>query len=289
MINGGPIGVNFCGINNLKKILHSSPNIDYDEKQELINNMDLLKKKFVRISKNDIENVKHLMRVYGATYYDAPGEADELCAMLTIKGKVWACLSEDMDMFVYGCPRVIRYFSLLNHTIVLYDMKEILDKLGFTQKELREICILSGTDSGIDINWFKQINKKRSDYAFPHIDQDFDRNENYTCLVYLNSEEECSGGTGFFKNVYTDKFGITDKKSEIEYDNFNNNYPDSAEVGFDYWSPTKYWEMLDFVEMKPNRMVIFPAKYYHAAYHPKDSFYQFPRLSLVWWMENINK
>jgi len=132
--------------NNLKKILHSTPNIDYDEKQELINNMDLLKKKFVRISKNDIENVKQLMRVYGATYYDAPGEADELCAMLTIKRKVWACLSEDMDMFVYGCPRVIRYFSLLNHTIVLYDMKEILDKLGFTQKELREICILSGTD-----------------------------------------------------------------------------------------------------------------------------------------------
>jgi 5'-3' exonuclease len=132
--------------NNLKRILHSSPNIDYDEKQELINNMDLLKKKFVRISKNDIEKVKQLMRSYGATYYDAPGEADELCAMLAIKGKVWACLSEDMDMFVYGCPRVIRYFSLLNHTIVLYDMKEILDKLGFTQKELREICILSGTD-----------------------------------------------------------------------------------------------------------------------------------------------
>jgi 5'-3' exonuclease len=132
--------------NNLKRILHSSPNIDYDEKQELINNMDLLKKKFVRISKNDIEQVKQLMRAYGATYYDAPGEADELCAMLTIKGKVWACLSEDMDMFVYGCPRVVRYLSLLNHTVVLYNMTEILDKLGFTQKELREICILSGTD-----------------------------------------------------------------------------------------------------------------------------------------------
>jgi 5'-3' exonuclease len=108
--------------------------------------MDILKRKFINISKTDIANVKSLIRAYGATYYDAPGEADELCAMLTIKGKVWACLSEDMDMFVYGCPRVIRYLSLLNHTAVIYDMKGILENLGVTQKELREICVLSGTD-----------------------------------------------------------------------------------------------------------------------------------------------
>ena len=108
--------------------------------------MDLLKRKFVNISKKDIQIVKRLIRAYGATYYDAPGEADEICALLTIKGKVWATLSEDMDMFVYGCPRVIRYMSLLNHTIVLYDTKSILETLGISQKDLREICVLSGTD-----------------------------------------------------------------------------------------------------------------------------------------------
>ena len=96
------------------------------------------------------DNVKNLIRAYGATYYDAIGEADELCALLTVKDKVWACLSEDMDMFVYGCPRVIRYFSLLNHTAVLYDLNGILTSLGISQKELREICILSGTDYNIE-------------------------------------------------------------------------------------------------------------------------------------------
>jgi flap endonuclease-1 len=132
--------------NILKKKIEQNSNMDDIEKQEISNNMDMLKRKFVNVSKNDIENVKNLIRAYGATYYDAPGEADELCAMLTIKGKVWACLSEDMDMFVYGCPRVIRYLSLLKHTIVLYEMKGILSELGVTQKELREICVLSGTD-----------------------------------------------------------------------------------------------------------------------------------------------
>jgi flap endonuclease-1 len=132
--------------NNLKNKLQINENMDDIEKQEITNNMDMLKRKFVNVNKNDIEEVKNLIRAYGATYYDAPGEADELCAMLTIKGKVWACLSEDMDMFVYGCPRVIRYLSLLKHTVVLYEMKGILSELGITQKELREICVLSGTD-----------------------------------------------------------------------------------------------------------------------------------------------
>jgi len=138
----------------LKKQLDINENMDEVEKQEIISNMDMLKKKFVHINKADIERIKSLIRSYGGTYYDAPGEADELCAMLAIKGKVWACLSEDMDMFVYGCPRVIRYLSLLNHTVVMYDMKGILENLGISQKELREICILSGTDynSHVDNN-----------------------------------------------------------------------------------------------------------------------------------------
>lgn len=153
--------------------------IDDIEKQDIINNMDMLKKKFIYIKKSDIENVKRLIRAYGATYYDAPGEADEICVLLVLKNKVWACLSEDMDMFVYGCTRVIRYLSLLNHTIVLYDTKSILERLGITQKELREICVLSGTDYNYNIeesknvptlyktlSYFKKYHKDKSNLDF---------------------------------------------------------------------------------------------------------------------------
>ena len=150
------------------------------KKQDIVNNMDMLKKKFIYISKNNIEDVKNLIRYYGATYYDAPGEADELCALLVIKNKVWACLSEDMDMFVYGCTRVLRYLSLLNHTVVLYDTKEILDNLGISQKELREICVLSGTDYNYisdnnsknaptlykTLSYFKKYHNEKSDIDF---------------------------------------------------------------------------------------------------------------------------
>jgi len=139
--------------NNLKNKLETMKNEEHtseaEEKREIIATMDSLKKRFVYVNKEKIDKVKEMIRAYGLTYYDAPGEADELCAMLVIKKKVWACLSEDMDMFVYGCKRVLRYISLLHHSVVLYDTTKILEELGITLKEFREICVLSGTDYNI--------------------------------------------------------------------------------------------------------------------------------------------
>jgi flap endonuclease-1 len=135
--------------NQLKNALESADAIDEEKKEEIVTNMDALKKKFVYVNREQIEKVKEMIRAYGLTYYDAPGEADELCAMLVAKKKAWACLSEDMDMFVYGCRRVLRYLSLLNHNVVLYDTKSILQELGITLKEFREICVLSGTDYNV--------------------------------------------------------------------------------------------------------------------------------------------
>ena len=136
----------------LKKSLENNATYDDAEKQDIINTMDQLKKQFVNINRDKIELIKSLIRAYGATYYDAPGEADELCALLVLKKIVWACLSEDMDMFVYGCTRVLRYFSLINHSIVLYNMKEILGDLSMSHTEFKEVCILSGTDYNVHAN-----------------------------------------------------------------------------------------------------------------------------------------
>lgn len=126
------------------------------DKSDLVSEMELLKKKIIYLTKKQIANVKTLIHAFGATYYDAPNEADELCALLVLKNKAWACMSEDMDMFVYGVPRVIRYFSLLNHTIVLYNTCSILQELRMTQKEFSEVCILSGTDYNLS-NHSRQV------------------------------------------------------------------------------------------------------------------------------------
>jgi flap endonuclease-1 len=136
----------------LKMQLEIKDDMHDSDKQDIILAMAQLKKQMVQINKEKVEKVKTLIRAYGATYYDAHGEADELCALLVIKKKVWACLSEDMDLFVYGCVRVIRYFSLMSHTAVMYYMKGILQEIDMNQTEFKEICVLSGTDYNINAN-----------------------------------------------------------------------------------------------------------------------------------------
>ena len=90
--------------------------------------------------------MKHLLELMGIQYYECEGESDSVCAKMVQKKIAYACLSEDMDMFVYGCPRVLRYLSLLKSNVVLYDLPGILYKLGITFADFQDICVLAGTD-----------------------------------------------------------------------------------------------------------------------------------------------
>jgi hypothetical protein len=113
---------------------------------ELEETMTQLRKRFARLRECDIENVKELLVSFGFAIIDAEGEADVLCARLAIKKRVYACLSDDTDMFVYGCAVVLRHISLLNHSVVSYTMADILAEIGITQQEFKMMCVVNGTD-----------------------------------------------------------------------------------------------------------------------------------------------
>lgn len=108
--------------------------------------METLKKQFVRVSELDIRKSKEIMTAYGVEYIESQGESDHLCAFLVKHGFAWACVSDDMDMFLYGCPRVLRHLSLLNHEAIYYDTTQILTDLDMTQGMFNDIAILAGTD-----------------------------------------------------------------------------------------------------------------------------------------------
>ena len=113
---------------------------------ELAAEMEKLRRQFIRIHPNDIKEVKTLMELYGVEYVDAEGEADKVCVKMVLDKKAWACVSDDMDMFVYGCKRVIRNINLLQHTAIYYNLDNILRDLQLPLQDFREIMILSGTD-----------------------------------------------------------------------------------------------------------------------------------------------
>ena len=106
--------------NDLKQKLVGEP----EDKNEIVVEMEKLKKQFIRIKKESVDAVKSLMDACGVQHCDAPGEADQLCAKMVISKQAWACLSDDMDMFAYGCTRVMRHMSLMNHTVIFYNTNE---------------------------------------------------------------------------------------------------------------------------------------------------------------------
>jgi flap endonuclease-1 len=171
-------------IEEYNKLQNQLKNSEDSLKQDILSSIEQLKKQIVQINKDKIDKVKKLIRAYGATYFDAPGEADVLCALLVIKKKVWACLSEDMDLFVYGCTRVLRYFSLIGHTVVLYYMKGILEELNMSQKEFKEICVLSGTDYNMNANG--------------HTIRDNDKNNFHLTLKHFRKYKDIKSNLSFY-------------------------------------------------------------------------------------------
>jgi hypothetical protein len=122
-----------------------------------------------------------------------------------------------------------------------------------------------GENNAHRTNWFKQIKPKTSDWAQIH--QDGRTPGEFTMITYLNTEEECSGGTSLFKTMNT---------RDID-----------GHTGVNYWSkvPKEKLGKIINIEMKPNRTFIFKSDIPHAAWHPVDSFYDFPRHNIVFRLE----
>ena len=175
--------------NTLKEQLKTTHTTN--ESKEINYEMDALRKKFVRLTYSDIDNVKKLMDLCGVTYYQAEGEADKLCAKLVMTNEVYACLSEDNDMFVYGCQRVLRNLSLLNSTIVIYDLSCILQKLNMNLVEFKQVCVLSGTD--YNYNKCSTMTIVTAIQLFINYKNNNNKNDNfYTWLIENNSEVDLS-------------------------------------------------------------------------------------------------
>ena len=98
-----------------------------------------LKKQFVRITKEEWDFAKELIRSFGLTYIQAQHEADEMCAYLCNKGKCYACVSDDTDMLAYGCCRVLRQFSISFGTCFEYNCNELYKSMDVDKNLFKKL------------------------------------------------------------------------------------------------------------------------------------------------------
>lgn len=120
----------------------------------------------------------------------------------------------------------------------------------------------------------------------PHVDQSL-----CAFQIYLNNPEDCYGGTNFYRhkesgldvNVEYLDSNFKETESYLKFKDYfneenNNNYNtilDSRQIN------DSVWEVMQRVEMKYNRLVVYPSYIFHSAYIEKEWYQDTKRIGLV--------
>eukprot|EP00842_Homolaphlyctis_polyrhiza_P004933 jgi/Hompol1/5440/HPOL_001934-RA len=112
-------------------------------------NYDRFSRRTVKVTKEQNEECRRLLKLMGIPFVEAPCEAEAQCAALAKAGKVFAAGSEDMDTLTFGAPVLLRHltFSEAKKTpIAEFHTSKVLEEMELTNDEFIDLCILLGCD-----------------------------------------------------------------------------------------------------------------------------------------------
>mmetsp|Transcript_76008 Transcript_76008/g.215351 ORF Transcript_76008/g.215351 Transcript_76008/m.215351 type:complete len:398 (+) Transcript_76008:92-1285(+) len=102
-----------------------------------------------RVTKEQNEETKTLLRLMGVPVVEAPSEAEATCAALCRDGKVYAAATEDADCLTFGTKILIRNLMAAESQkkqILEVHLDRILEQLNVSMSQFIDFCILSGCD-----------------------------------------------------------------------------------------------------------------------------------------------
>ncbi|MBI2548939.1 flap endonuclease-1 [Candidatus Woesearchaeota archaeon] len=138
----------------------------------------------VRLSSEMVSEVKELIQALGLPVVEAPSEGEAQAAEIVKQGDAYAVASQDADVLLFGCPRLIRNVSLAGRrkkssrldyqtiTPELIDLYENLRLLQLTQDQLIVLGMLVGTD--YNLGGIKGIGPKHALTLVQQYRTDFD-------------------------------------------------------------------------------------------------------------------
>lgn len=103
----------------------------------------------VKVTREQNEQTKRLLRLMGIPVVDAPSEAEATCAALCRDGKVHAAATEDADCLTFGTRLLVRNLMAAESQkkqILEVSLERALEQLGITMDQFIDFCILCGCD-----------------------------------------------------------------------------------------------------------------------------------------------
>lgn len=107
------------------------------------------------ISKDNSTCLKTMLSCAGIPCIQATDEAERLCAMMCVEGKVAAVYSKDSDCMAWGCPLQLKEFSRTYayddkgnrvHQCEAVRLDKVLEALDMPYYRFIDLCIMSGND-----------------------------------------------------------------------------------------------------------------------------------------------
>lgn len=204
-------------------------------------------------------------------FYLAPEKVREF--VLSMPYPIWKHHQQTKNFFDYYDCR---------HNILL-DYPEPQLRVAEIAHRLMRIHVNMSTPQ-FRTNMFRLIRDQRPDtQAHPHCD-----GLSLASLVYLNFDEESSGGTAFYRHreFQLDQLPRDEKaRKEVSDQIFQGEEIEDGRDYFHEWQNN--WEQTLMVEMKFNRMVIWPGIAFHGAWHEPNSFKDFWRINQVIFHDKI--
>ncbi|KAG9391069.1 Flap endonuclease, FEN1 [Carpediemonas membranifera] len=106
-------------------------------------------KQTVRLSQQNQDEAKHLLRLMGIPVVEAKGEAEAQCVQMCKDGLVAAVATEDMDALTFGCPKLVRRFMAPEKKKIAvheYRVSDLLAAMDLTMDQFVDVCIMCGCD-----------------------------------------------------------------------------------------------------------------------------------------------
>lgn len=130
-------------------------------KEEDVASMKKYGARTTTLTKQMLDDAEKLLTLLGIPVFHAPSEGEAQAAYMVKKGDAYACVSQDYDSLLFGCPLVIHNLTIAGkrrkiHGIGMKTVKpeiishaETLNELGIDQDGLIVLGILIGTDFNI--------------------------------------------------------------------------------------------------------------------------------------------
>lgn len=109
------------------------------------------------VTGEDIDKIKMLFESFMIPTINAPEESEALCADMIRRKLVDAVLSPDSDCIAHRVPTWIKEFDTRDETCIVLNMDDLSQSLELNLEQIRDLCILCGTDYNRHIKNLKLV------------------------------------------------------------------------------------------------------------------------------------